>query len=77
MSAFDECKKAYTLARSTDELFETENYKWQIGYNVIFGMSELYNHMIMYPDERKTLFGIEMEIDVINKDNIRLWKRVY
>ncbi len=53
--------------------FKREEYKWVLGVKVIHEL-ETNTHYVMseFPDRPRTLFGVVVEADYVNPNNIRL-----
>ena len=57
--------------------FKREEYKWVLGVNVINDIDITENLvMAVYPDQPRTLFGIVVEADFHNPNNIQLWENI-
>jgi predicted hydrolase (HD superfamily) len=57
-----------------DKYFDEYNYKWCLGIGVI---SEIAKNTIYYSqDEKRTLFGIAIDIDYHNDFRMELWKNI-
>lgn len=57
--------------------FRDEDYKWLLGIKVIndLMMDNVYQ-ISVNPDRMRTLFGIAVEPDFHNPDNIQLWENI-
>ncbi len=70
-----------SMARKRDfnnrEIFNSNNYKWVLGIKVASDALKAAN-TYLYKDssEAMTLFGIRVEIDYVNPENVKLWKDV-
>lgn len=63
--------------------FKREDYKWVLGVRVIHDLEESYNPtpydryvLELYPNKQRTLFGIALEADYKNPNNIQLWENI-
>ena len=57
--------------------FKREDYKWVLGARVINDIDTNSNYICsLYPDQPRTLFGIVIEADYHNPDNVQLWENI-
>lgn len=57
--------------------FKREGYKWVLGARVINDIDTSRNFIrSIYPDQPRTLFGIVVEADYHNPDNVQLWENI-
>lgn len=79
--AIDHLYKLMNLAIARTEslgiTFKREDYKWVLGVRVINDIdnSNEFTRYI-YPDQARTLFGITVEADFHNPNNIQLWENI-
>lgn len=71
--------RLYNLAvlRNNTLHFNRDDYKWVLGIKVVNELenrNEIYRSAI-YP-EQPTLFGIVVDVDFKNPDNIQLWENI-
>lgn len=57
--------------------FKREEYKWILGVKVIQEL-ETNTHYVMaeFPNKSRTLFGVVVEADYANPNNIQLWENI-
>lgn len=59
-----------------DNFFNENNYKWCLGVGVISEIDDT-EYMIHHSrDEKRTLFGIDVDIDYHNDFRMELWKNI-
>lgn len=57
--------------------FKREDYKWVLGARVITDIDMDTNFQrSLYPDQPRTLFGVVVEADFHNPDNVQLWENI-
>lgn len=57
--------------------FKREDYKWVLGARVINDIDMDTNFQRnLYPDQPRTLFGVVVEADYYNPDNVQLWENI-
>lgn len=57
--------------------FRREDYKWVLGVKVIHELeNNTYYVMAEFPDRQRTLFGVVVEADYANPNNIQLWENI-
>lgn len=57
--------------------FNREDYKWILGVNVIQELAtNTHYEMAEFPDRLRTLFGVVVEADYANPNNIQLWENI-
>jgi hypothetical protein len=58
--------------------FNPDDYKWVLGVKVIHDLeiSQHYSYIAKCAYENIVLFGIPVEVDVINPDNVQLWENI-
>ena len=57
--------------------FKREDYKWVLGVKVIQEIeNNSYYVMAELPDRPRTLFGVVVEADYANPDNVQLWENI-
>ena len=74
----------YTLLNSaemrTEKLgipFKREDYKWVLGVRVINDIDTSMDFIrSIYPNQLRTLFGIVVEADYHDPDNVQLWENI-
>lgn len=69
------------LAESRTEMqgiaFNPDDYKWVLGVKVINSIeNKSYYVMAEFPDRPRTLFGIVVDRDFHNPDNVQLWENI-
>ena len=70
-----------TLRNEKRDKFKTDDYFWRLGINVMNELNSvhsLYARDLLFPlpDEIPTLYGIRVEMDIVNPDNIRLYEDI-
>lgn len=74
----------YAFARKRSERyrqsFSSDDYKWILGAKVVHDL-EMTQHLSYYMHaaeigEHSTLFGIPVEIDYYNPENVQLWENI-
>lgn len=69
----------YTALRANRPNYNANNYKWRIGAAVIGELERQYNNFYCFSintNEKKTLYGIDVEIDYLNPYNIQLFEDI-
>ena len=57
--------------------FKRENYRWVLGVKIIHEIeTKTYYVMAEFPDRQRTLFGVPVDMDMCNPDNIQLWENI-
>lgn len=57
--------------------FKREDYKWILGVRVINDIDINKNYICsLYPDQPRTLFGVVVEADYYNPNNVQLWENI-
>ena len=57
--------------------FKGEDYKWILGVKVLQAIEDnTYYIMSEFPNKRRLIFGIEVETDYSNPDNVQLWENI-
>ena len=56
--------------------FNLADYKWVLGMNVIRDIEYNNHYIVSGQDCPRTLFGIVIEIDYHNPDNVQLWENI-
>ena len=58
--------------------FKSEEYKWVLGAKVIHELETNYDiyQVTTDPDTPRSLFGIVVEADIYNPNNIQLWENI-
>lgn len=57
--------------------FKREDYKWVLGIKVICDIDTRKEYVnALYPDQPATLFGVTVERDYANPDNVQLWENI-
>lgn len=57
--------------------FKREDYKWILGARVINDIDINKNYIrSLYPDQPRTLFGVVVEADYHNPNNVQLWENI-
>ena len=59
-----------------DKYFDEDNYKWCLGVGVISEIDVTKNIIHHSQDEKRTLFGIAVDIDYHNDFRMELWKNI-
>ena len=68
----------YSTLRNCRRDYDASDYKWKIGVNIIVEI-EIINttgYTLLNTATRKQLFGIDVEIDYENADNIQLYEDI-
>jgi hypothetical protein len=63
-------------ALKNDKAFNEDNYKWCLGVGVINEIDVAKNIIHYNQDEKRTLFGIAVDIDYHNSFRMELWKNI-
>lgn len=64
----------YNTLRECRPNFNASEYKWRIGTEII---STFHNNItVINPSEKRTLYGIDLEIDYLNPYNIQLFEDI-
>lgn len=63
-------------AQKNDNYFNEDNYKWCLGVGVISEIDIAKNIIHHSQDEKRTLFGIDVDIDYHNDFRMELWKNI-
>lgn len=63
-------------AERSDKFFEEDNYKWCLGVGVITEIDVAKNIINYSQAEKRTLFGIVVEVDYHNPYRMELWKNI-
>ena len=63
-------------AIKSDKFFNEDNYKWCLGVGVCNDIDVITNTITHNKDEKRTLFGIAVEIDYQNPYRMELWKNI-
>lgn len=64
----------YNTLRACRPNFNASEYKWRLGAVVI---GEFHNNITVFnPSEKRTLYGIDVEIDYLNPYNIQLFEDI-
>lgn len=63
-------------AMKNDKAFNEDNYKWCLGVGVISEKDVAKNIIHHSQDEKRTLFGIAIDIDYHNDFRMELWKNI-
>lgn len=67
----------YKALRLYKEDFNEDDYFWRIGIKVFNELTPQYRHLLYREEgETPTLYGISVEIDYINIENIRLYEDI-
>lgn len=68
----------YNTLRACRPYYNANDYKWKIGAVVIDELERQYNNNLfaINIDEKKTLYGIDVEIDYLNPYNIQLFEDI-
>lgn len=64
----------YTLRKMKQNSFRTEDYKWKLGSKIVNEILPI--HVNVNTTEKRTLFGIDVEIDFENPDNLQLFEDI-
>ena len=63
-------------AMKNDKFFNEDNYKWCLGVGVISEIDVAKNIIHHSQDEKRTLFGIVVDVDFHNDFRMELWKNI-
>ena len=63
-------------AMKKDMFFNEDNYKWCLGVGVISEIDVTQNIINHSQDEKRTAFGIVVEVDYQNPYKMELWKNI-
>lgn len=63
----------YILARANDEIFNFEDYEWEIGAMLAYQIPRLCERS---DDEMVTIYGIRVRLNHYNPNKIELWRKV-
>ena len=64
------------LAKQKDIHYRADDYKWKIGAKILSEISSKDLLFRVSSDTKPQLFGIDVEIDYVNPENVQLWKNV-
>lgn len=56
--------------------YKADDYKWRLGTAVIRQCNDFYNTFEYNTSEKKTLYGIDVEIDYSNPYNLQLYEDI-
>ena len=63
----------YNTLRACRPNYNANDYKWRLGVKVI---GEFYNLFVINTNEKRTLYGIDVEIDYLNPYNLQLFEDI-
>lgn len=68
----------YNTLRECRPNFNASEYKWKLGAAVIVGITRQFdrNLFLINETEKRTLYGIDVEIDYLNPYNIQLFEDI-
>jgi hypothetical protein len=66
----------HCLAQQKDIHYRADDYKWKIGVKILSEISSKDIWFRVSSDTKPQLFGIDVEIDYVNPENVQLWKNV-
>lgn len=74
-------KILYFTLRQCRPNYNPKEYKWRMGAKVMYELDSLYktgiaNSIIFNRDEKPTLYGIDVEVDYENPDNLQLFEDI-
>ena len=67
---------AIDSAKRNKEYFNEDNYKWTLGAAVANDLTFQCAELMRYPTEKMRLFGIPVELDYENVENVQLWRNI-
>lgn len=69
-------RMAIDSAERNKEYFNEDNYKWTLGAAVANDLTFQCTGLMRYPTEKMSLFGIPVELDYENVENVQLWRNI-
>lgn len=75
------CQMLYYALRECRPNYNANEYKWRIGAAAMYELDSFYradiaHQIILNREEKPTLYGIEVEIDYENPDNLQLFEDI-
>ena len=57
--------------------FNSDEYRWRLGTNIVYKYASMvYHSAVIRKDEIPTLYGIKVELDYENPDNVKLYEDI-
>ena len=75
-SFIEQLNYLYHGAMKKDNLFDDNNYKWWLGVGVCNSLDVTSNIIKYCKYEKRTLYGIAVEMDYQNPYRMELWKNI-
>lgn len=66
----------YNTLRACRPYYNANDYKWRLGAAAIGELERQYNLFVINTSEKRTLYGIDVDVDYLNPYNIQLFEDI-